>query len=56
MLKLSVELSFRDLRDLGIKPFDQAVLAAVLRRADELTGAEPDATFAFCERDGDLQP
>lgn len=52
MLARAVELS---LQNLDLKPFDQAILAAVLVRAQELrdSGAED---IAFCELDGDLQP
>jgi predicted nucleic acid-binding protein len=52
MLARVVELS---LQNLDLKPFDQAILAAVLVRAQELrdSGAED---VAFCELDGDLQP
>lgn len=51
-LKLSVDLGF----SCDLQPFDQSVLAAVLGRADVIRAAEPKATFAFCELDGDLQP
>jgi hypothetical protein len=38
-----------------LKPFDQAILAAVLVRADELR-LGGDAELAFCELDSDLKP
>ncbi len=41
--------------DLSLKPFDQAILAAVLVRAEELRG-EGEADLCFCETDTDLQP
>lgn len=41
--------------DLTLKPFDQAILAAILVRAAELrSGGETD--LCFCETDADLQP
>lgn len=43
----------------GLKPFDEAILAAVLVKARilrKLHGAEPDLELAFCTLDGDLQP
>lgn len=51
MLRHSVELGFR----LNLDPFDQAVLAAVLGRVDQLR-TEPRSQFAFCEKDRHLQP
>jgi len=51
-LELSVDLGF----SCDLKPYDQSVLAAILGRAAALHAAEPDAAFAFCELDGDLQP
>jgi len=48
----AVELS---LQNLDLKPFDQAILAAVLVRAHELRDSGADA-ITFCELDGDLQP
>lgn len=52
MLRRSVELSTQEL---DLKPYDQAILAAVLVRADQLRAAG-EAEFCFCELDGDLQP
>ena len=52
MLERSLSLSTEKL---DLKPFDQAVLAAVLVRAQELR-AEGRSDFAFCELDSDLQP
>ncbi len=40
---------------LDLKPFDQAILAAVLVRAEDLRIAGAD-DISFCELDGDLQP
>lgn len=40
---------------LFLKPFDQAILAAVLVRAEEL-GATGETDLCFCEMDADLQP
>ena len=53
MLELSMRLTTEMWLDL--KPYDNAVLAAVLVRAREL-GANGENDFAFCELDGDLQP
>ena len=39
----------------SLKPFDQAILAAVLVRAEELRRAG-EAGLCFCETDSDLQP
>jgi predicted nucleic acid-binding protein len=52
MLARALELS---LQNLDLKPFDQAILAAVLVRSQALRdlGAQD---IAFCELDGDLQP
>lgn len=52
MLSRSVELSSEDL---NLKPYDQAILAAVLVRAEQLRDAGEEE-FYFCELDGDLQP
>jgi len=41
--------------DLSLKPFDQAILAAVLVRAEELRTAN-NLDLCFCETDADLQP
>ncbi|HEY4393181.1 MAG TPA: hypothetical protein VGP64_03920, partial [Polyangia bacterium] len=51
MLKHFVELGLQFNPD----PFDQAVLAAVLGRADQLS-RDGGAQFAFCEKDKHLQP
>lgn len=50
MLVRSVQLSH-----LGLKPFDQAILASILVKAEALikNGIE---CFSFCEADSDLQP
>jgi hypothetical protein len=52
MLRRSVELSTEQL---DLKPFDQAILSAVLVRAKQLH-KDGEADFCFCELDGDLQP
>ncbi len=52
MLARAVELSTINL---DLKPFDQAILAAVLVRAEQLRDAGAD-DVVFCELDGDLQP
>ncbi len=52
MLERSVLLSTLDL---SLKPFDQAILAAVLVRAEELR-RESGIELSFCEMDADLQP
>lgn len=52
MLDKAVELSALDVR---LNPFDQAVLAALLVRAQEL-GATGESELSFCELDKDLQP
>ncbi len=52
MLLRSVALSTMDL---FLKPFDQAILAAILVRAEELRSAGED-DLGFCEIDSDLQP
>lgn len=41
--------------DLSLKPFDQAILAAILVRAEELRSAG-EVDLCFCEADADLQP
>ena len=41
--------------DLSLNPFDQAILAAVLVRAEELWEAG-ERDLCFCEIDSDLQP
>jgi hypothetical protein len=52
MLSRSVELSSEDL---NLKPYDHAILAAVLVRAEQLRD-DGEEEFYFCELDGDLQP
>lgn len=52
MLERTVELSAQNL---DLKPFDQAILAAVLVRAERLR-AEAAGDLCFCELDADLQP
>jgi hypothetical protein len=52
MLERAVELS---VAGLSLKPFDQAILAAVLGRAGELREAG-ETDLCFCEMDADLQP
>ena len=52
MLERAVSLSTLDL---SLKPFDQAILAAVLVRAEELRDAG-ETDVCFCETDADLQP
>jgi len=52
MLERAVELSSLDLQ---LQPFDQAILAAVLVRARELTKAG-EIDLCFCETDNDLRP
>ncbi|MBK7926272.1 MAG: hypothetical protein IPJ98_01920 [Bryobacterales bacterium] len=52
MLAKAVELSTINL---DLKPFDQAILAAVLVRAEQLRDLGVD-DVVFCELDGDLQP
>jgi hypothetical protein len=52
MLIRAVELSIQNLQ---LEPFDQAILAAVLVRAEALRDQGAD-DVCFCELDGDLQP
>jgi hypothetical protein len=52
MLLRALELSTQNLE---LKPFDQAILAAVLVRAETLRDQGAD-DVSFCELDGDLQP
>jgi hypothetical protein len=52
MLARTVELASLNL---DLKPFDQAILAAVLVRAEQLRDDGADE-IAFCELDSDLQP
>lgn len=51
MLERTVQLSGDNL---DLKPFDQAILAAILVRAEELKTLHEE--MAFCELDSDLQP
>jgi len=51
MLEKSVSLA----TEVELKPFDNAILAAVLVRADDLLKSG-ETDLAFCELDGDLQP
>ncbi|WP_437793073.1 hypothetical protein [Sorangium sp. So ce693] len=53
MLARAIELSGGELE--FVKPFDQAILAAVLVRAERLKAAGA-TDLSFCELDGDLQP
>ena len=41
--------------DLGLRPFDQAILGSVLGRAQELR-SRGETEVCFCEMDADLQP
>jgi hypothetical protein len=52
MLARTIELSTQNL---DLKPFDQAILATVLVRAEELRD-QGEHDISFCELDGDLQP
>jgi hypothetical protein len=52
MLERAVSLSTLDL---SLKPFDQAILAAVLVRAEELARSR-EVDLCFCEADANLQP
>jgi hypothetical protein len=52
MLERAVSLSTLDL---SLKPFDQAILAAILVRAGELASVG-EVDLCFCEADADLQP
>jgi len=52
MLSKSIDLAEMNL---GLKPFDQAILGAVLGRAEELR-ARGETDLCFCEMDADLQP
>ncbi len=54
MLARAVELASLNL-DLDLKPFDQAILAAILVRGEQLRDQGADEV-AFCELDSDLQP
>jgi hypothetical protein len=44
-----------DLSHLGLQPFDQAILASILVKAEMLKN-DGIGRFAFCEADSDLQP
>lgn len=52
MLERTVALSASDL---SLTPFDQAILATVLVRAEE-PGIAEERDLCFCETDADLQP
>jgi predicted nucleic acid-binding protein len=52
MLERCADLSYLNL---DLKPFDQAILAAILVRGERLLADGVDET-AFCELDSDLQP
>ena len=52
MLERASNLSYKDL---GLKPFDSAILAAILVQADQIRKKE-GATLSFCTLDNDLQP
>ena len=52
MLARTVQLATLDL---DLKPFDQAILGAILVRAEQLRDEGADQ-IAFCELDSDLQP
>jgi hypothetical protein len=52
MLERAVSLSGKNL---NLHPFDQAILAGILARAEELLAAGAD-DLCFCELDSDLQP
>jgi predicted nucleic acid-binding protein len=52
MLQRSVELSSQQV---NLKPYYQAILAALLVRAEQLRAAG-ELELCFCELDGDLQP
>lgn len=53
MLELALVLGTEKLE---LRPFDYAILPAILTRAAEIRQQEPDAEICFCELDGDLQP
>jgi hypothetical protein len=52
MLERAMDLTAMDL---ALQPFDQAILAAVLVRAEELR-SDGELEICFCETDSDLQP
>ncbi|WP_152622036.1 hypothetical protein [Archangium violaceum] len=57
MLECAIQL--RATGPSGLKPFDEAILAAVLVKARtlrELHGGDPNFELSFCTLDGDLQP
>jgi hypothetical protein len=43
-----------DLSHLGLQPFDQAIMASILVKAERLNNSGIER-FAFCEADSDLQ-
>lgn len=54
---LEVVPSVKYMADLShIKPIDEAILGAVLGKADELRASEPLAPIYFCTTDSDLRP
>jgi hypothetical protein len=53
MLELALNLGTKNLE---LRPFDSAILPAILTRGREIKLAEKDAELSFCELDGDLQP
>jgi hypothetical protein len=53
MLENCTQLSYLDL---GLEPFDQAILSAVLVRAKQISNEDAAADLAFCEPDKHLQP
>lgn len=53
MLERSRSLGFEKLE---LEPFDNAILAAIITRAEELKKNEPDSQLVLCELDGDLRP
>jgi len=53
MLELALSLGTERLE---LRPFDDAILPAILTRAAETIQQQGDAELFFCELDGDLQP
>jgi len=53
MLEKCTQLSYLGL---GLGPFDQAILSAVIVRAKQISNEDGAADLAFCETDKDLQP
>jgi len=52
MLERAIDLAQTDL---SLEPFDQAILAAILGRTEELRG-QGETELCFCVTDADLQP